>query len=305
MSVIKKRKKSTITKRALRARRCLAGIWLIGTVGINTTAMAETAIERGRYLTSAGGCLSCHTDSENEGELFAGGHPLETDFGTFIVPNITPDMRTGIGSWGDTEFVNALLHGESPTGEYYYPAFPYPSYAGMRRQDALDIKAYLDTLEPVSNEIGDHDLNWYVPGRWSMAVWQALFSPWEFNPIAKGASESIQRGAYLVRHLGHCGECHTPRNIVGAMLTEQELQGVPKRGEIAGAPDITNNTETGLGEWSNSDLELFLDLGMMPDGDFAGSGMAAVIDHNTSQLTTADRQAIVNFLRSIAVDPED
>lgn len=280
-------------------------IWLIALAASKAVIADDTAVERGRYLSGAAGCVSCHTDTENEGLSFAGGHRLETPFGIFVVPNITPDTGTGIGDWSDNEFVAAVLHGESPSGGYYYPAFPYPSYAGMREQDALDIKAYLDSLKPVTNKTGEHELRWYLPGRWAMSVWQLIFSPWDFNPLPVDSSEAMQRGAYLVHHLSHCGECHTPRNALGALISGQELAGVPKQGEQAGSPNITNDKNTGIGEWSATDLELFLDLGMLPDGDFAGSSMAAVIDHSTSQLTAEDRQAMVTFLRSISSTPGD
>lgn len=280
-------------------------IWLIALAASKAVIADDAAVERGRYLSGAAGCVSCHTDAENDGLSFAGGHRLETPFGIFVVPNITPDTGTGIGDWSDNEFVAAVLHGESPSGGYFYPAFPYPSYAGMREQDALDIKAYLDSLKPVTNKTGEHELSWYVPGRWAMSVWQIIFSPWDFSPLPADSSETMQRGAYLVRHLGHCGECHTPRNALGALISEQELTGAPKQGELAGAPDITSNKDTGIGDWSATNLELFLDLGMLPNGDFAGSNMAAVIDHTTSQLTTEDRQAMVTFLRNISSTPED
>ena len=155
---------------------------------------------------------------------FAGGHRLATPYGVFVTPNITPDEETGIGQWTDAEFLAALREGRAPDGSAYYPSFPYPSYAGMTEQDALDIKAWLDTLEPVRQPNNAHELAWYVPGRWAMRIWQQLFSPWQYAESASTDTE-LQRGAYLVRHLGHCGECHTPRNIFGALDTARELAG--------------------------------------------------------------------------------
>jgi mono/diheme cytochrome c family protein len=273
----------------------LLNAWL----GLGGIAHAEDAAQRGKYLATAAGCKSCHTDTENDGALYAGGHRLVTPYGDFYTPNITPDKRTGIGAWSEAEFIAALREGVSPGGEHYYPSFPYASYAGMTRQDATDIKAYLDTLEPLQQANRTNDLVWYVPGRWAMGIWQSLFAPWEYAPAAADASEEWQRGAYLVRHLGHCGECHTPRDRFGALNTARELAGNKVEKPAESAPDITTDKNTGIGSWSAEDLEFFLELGMYPDGDFVGGGMAEVVDDNTALLTAADRRAIRVFLQSL------
>ena len=257
-------------------------------------------VSRGAYLTAAGGCLACHTDSENEGAAFAGGHLLETPYGNFLTPNITPDPDTGIGNWNADEFVAAMREGRSPAGEHYYPAFPYPSYAGLDEADVRDIFAYLTSLQPVARKNQAHQLHWYIPGRWAMGMWKALFSPWEYPQPLPEQDTQLQRGAYLVRHLGHCGECHTPRNIFGAQNLARELGGSPKDSTGRGAPNISPDDATGIGNWSRDELTFFLELGMLPDGDFAGGSMAAVIDENTALLTEADRAAITHYLRSLA-----
>ena len=249
-------------------------------------------LEKGAYLTAAAGCVSCHTDSENDGERFAGGHELDTPFGIFRTPNITPDPTTGIGGWSDAEFLNAIKRGQAPDGSHYYPAFPYPSYAGMTDADALAIKAYLDALQPVVSAIDDNDLHWYVPGRWIMPVWNALFSPWKYPPVK---DETDARGAYLVRHLGHCGECHTPRTVFGSLRAGNDLAGSPKDSSGRGAPVIDGRSLEAAG-WTQADLEFFLEIGMLPDGDFAGGGMTAVIDDNTALLTADDRAAMARYL---------
>lgn len=284
----------------LRETRHRCSHLLLGVAVLLACGYADAAgnAERGAYLTAAGGCGSCHTDTENDGEPFAGGHPLESPYGVFYAPNITPDKDTGIGTWTDAEFLAALRRGVSPDGSAYYPSFPYPSYAGMTEEDALDIRAYLATLAPVRRDNTPHDLAWYMPGRWAMGIWQWLFSPWEY-PSAAGLPAAEQRGAYIVRHLGHCGECHTPRDIFGALGTESELAGSPKGSPGGGAPDLTPDPDRGIGRWSLADLEFFLELGMKPDGDFAGGGMAPVVDENTAQLTKDDRAAIAAFLRSL------
>jgi mono/diheme cytochrome c family protein len=259
---------------------------------------AAESIERGAYLTAAAGCLSCHTDTENDGTAFAGGHQLETPFGLFSTPNITPDMTTGIGSWSQAEFIAALREGISPAGEHYYPAFPYASYAGITDQDAQDIYAHLQSLSPVTQANQPHELKWYVPGRWAIRIWNSLFAPWDYPEPTPTSDAVWARGAYLVRHLGHCGECHTPRNLFGALKLRQELQGSPKDSSGRSAPNITPDGNTGIGTWSEDELLFFLEMGMLPDGDFVGSSMTAVIDENTGTLTPADRQAIAVYLQS-------
>lgn len=263
-----------------------------------TNEIAAQQIESGAYLAAAAGCVSCHTDSDNDGPPFAGGHALESPYGTFYAPNITPDEATGIGGWTDRQFVDAVKRGQAPDGSHYYPAFPYPSYAGMSDTDVLAVKAFLDSLAPVTQANRDNELRWYVPGRWAMAIWKWLFSPWQYP----GTNED-DRGAYLVRHLGHCGECHTPRNFAGALRTADELQGSPEDAAGRSAPAIDGASLSTAG-WSRSDLEFFLEIGMLPDGDFAGGSMAAVIDDNTSRLSAQDRASIAAFLLGLG-DPAD
>jgi len=267
-------------------------------VATGSAQAAAGSAERGEYLTAAAGCVSCHTDRENDGAPFAGGHELETPYGTFVAPNITADAESGIGGWSDAEFLVAVKQGVAPNGSHYYPAFPYPSYAGMSDQDVLDIKAWLDT-QPVVDTTDphhEHRLRWYVPARWAMRIWNALFSPWQYS--TEYAEPELARGAYLVRHLGHCGECHTPRNIAGALSTGKELRGSPKDAAGRSAPGIDSTALRDAG-WSLPDVEFFLELGMLPDGDFVGGSMTAVIDDNTAQLTAEDRQAIARYLLNV------
>jgi mono/diheme cytochrome c family protein len=257
--------------------------------------------ERGAYLITAAGCLSCHTDTENDGPAFAGGHRLESPYGIFVTPNITPDIATGIGAWREATFVRALLEGIGPDGKHYYPSFPYASYAGITAADARDMYAWLMALAPVERGNEPHELDWYVPGRWAMRPWATLFSPWDYatRPAADNADEQWQRGAYLVRHLGHCGECHTPRNVFGALQTDAELSGSPKDSTGRSAPDISANSAAGISSWSDDELEFFLEIGLQPDGDFVGGSMTAVVDEHTGKLTPQDRQAIVRYVRSV------
>lgn len=259
----------------------------------------ESAIERGEYLISAGGCVDCHTSESDGATPLAGGRAIESPFGTFYSPNITPDVETGIGAWSDDEFVNAFWEGENPEGDHYYPAFPYTSYTGVSRGDLLAMKAYLLSLEPVENETPEHELAWYISTRLAAGTWKLKnFESGRFAPDPD-QSDQWNRGAYLVRHLGHCGECHTPRGNLEGLKTAQELGGNPDGPEGEKIPNITPHRDDGIGKWSASDIEYFLEIGMLPDGDFVGSTMGAVIDNNTGKLTKDDRAAIVVYLKSI------
>jgi len=268
---------------------------------MNRVGIAADA-ERGAYLTNAGGCIACHT--LDEGQLMAGGRPLESPFGTFYSPNITPDRATGIGDWSDAEFIAAVREGVNPDGEHYYPAFPYPSYTGISSNDLLDIKAYLESLPAVSAASREHDLVWYAQWRAPLYFWKWLyFSSARFTP-QNDRDIAWNRGAYLVRHLGHCGECHTPRTILGGSRNDLELAGAPGFGDAKAAPNLTPHAD-GLQNWRRSDTELFLEIGMLPNGDFAGGEMSVVIDENTALLTSEDRAAITEYLRQLAPWPKD
>ena len=265
-----------------------------------TTVNAADA-DHGEYLTNASGCVACHT--AEEGQPMAGGRPLESPFGTFYTPNITPDNETGIGGWTDDEFVSALQDGLSPEGEHYYPAFPYPSYTGMSRSDLLDIKAHLNSLNPVNAANREHDLVWYASWRMPLVFWKWLYFDDSRFAIDSSQTEQWNRGAYLVRHLGHCGECHTPRSLLGGTESNLELAGAPGFGDAKAAPNLTPH-EDGLKDWRRADLELFFEIGMLPNGDFAGGEMSAVVDENTALLTDEDRAAITAYLRQLKPLPK-
>jgi len=257
----------------------------------------EDTVARGKYLLYAGGCISCHTEDIDDAVPLAGGRAMETPFGTFYSPNITPDAATGIGKWSDEQFVDAFWEGVSPDGDHYFPAFPYTSYSGVSRADLLAIKAYLFSLDPVSKASREHDLAWYMSSRIAAGAWKELnFESARFVPDA-AQDEQWNRGAYLVRHLGHCGECHTPRSTLGVLQTDLEMAG-SRMGEEKIA-NITQHRVDGIGRWSVRDIEYFLDIGMLPDGDFAGSSMGAVIEDNTSKLTREDRMAIAVYLKTV------
>lgn len=245
------------------------------------------ALARGEYLVAAGGCISCHRGTENE-NAFSGGLELETDFGAFYVPNITPDEETGIGGWSAGEFVRAMKHGRSPTGGFYFPTFPYRSYAGLTDQDALDLGSWLMSLEPVSYEAPGHETPWWLV-RPAMAGWNLLAG---FNepPAEEFENELVERGAYLARSLGHCGECHTPRNGLGIPIGSREFSGAELGEDTVEAIDAA-----AMEEWTFDSFDLFLLIGVKPDGEFVGGDMNEVLEDNTSKLTDEDRDALAAF----------
>ncbi|UCH73582.1 MAG: cytochrome c [Rhodospirillales bacterium] len=266
------------------------------------------AVTRGEYVFHAAGCYGCHTDVKNKGRPLAGGRALETPFGTFFGPNITRDPQHGIGAWDAADFARALRTGIAPDGRPYYPAFPYTSFTGMTDDDIADLWAYLRSVPPVARTNEAHDLN--VPFGWRRLndVWRLLYfkpMPFEPGPPPGGiaATDAWRRGAYLVTVLGHCGECHSPRGALGAMRRDHLLAGNRTGPEGKPVPNITTHKGRGIGDWSAGDIATYLEIGMDPDGDFAGGAMAEVIEHTTGRLTPEDRAAIAVFLG--ALPPND
>lgn len=261
-------------------------------------AGASERLQKGEYLLRAGGCVSCHTEKAADAPFLAGGRPVESPFGTFFGPNITPDPATGIGRWTEEDFERALRRGLSPAGRHYYPAFPYTAYSRMRRDDVAALWAYLQTVEPVRRENRPHELTWFARFRPGLGVWKFLhFRPAVFE-ASSDQSEEWNRGAYLSQALSHCAECHSPRTRTGGLKPGLLYSG----GRIGGgdvAPNITPDRDTGIGRWRATHLQRYLDFGMDPDGDFAGSAMADVIREGTSHLTDEDRQAVVVYLRAL------
>ena len=249
---------------------------------------SEEAIERGKYLVIAGGCISCHRGEDEEEESFVGGLALVSDFGTFYAPNITPDMETGIGSWEAKDFLLALQHGRKPGGSFYYPAFPYRAYAGLRDEDVLDIGSYLMSLEPKNNAVPKAQTPIWL-NRWAMAGWNLLADMAEADAEIF-EDELVARGAYIARNLGHCSECHTPRNTVGILDASREFAGATLGEEVIEAI----NAEA-LSKWTMNNFDIFLFIGLKPDGDFAGGDMNDVIEHNTSKISDEDRDALAAF----------
>lgn len=247
----------------------------------------EATLERGRYLVNAGGCISCH---QGEAGGLSGGMAIDSPFGVFYASNITPDPVTGTGSWSGADYVRAIKHGRSPQGSFYFPAFPYRSYAAISDADALAIGAWLHAQPAVVNAVAAHELPGWI-GRWQLAPWNTLADFGSETP-APYSDPQIERGAYLARHLGHCGECHTPRNALGITIAAQEFAG-------ADMPDghVPAIDAAALSSWSEDDVSLFLFLGLLPNGDYVGGKMEPVIEHNTGQLSDEDRQAMAAFFK--------
>ncbi len=254
-------------------------------------------LERGEYLVRAGGCTNCHTDEQ--GAFLAGGRALNTPFGTFYAPNITPHRRHGIGAWTDAEFLRAMKAGLAPDGTNYYPAFPYVAYAGMRREDVLAVKAYLDSIPPVAQPNRPHQLPWYLRFRPGLWLWKWRYLSLPAPGTTRDTDPLRQRGAYLVNALAHCGECHTPRDWFGGLIDARRHAGTVNGPDGDVVPNITPDRKTGIGKWSNDDLLFYLQTGLTADGDSAGGPMAEVIDNITSRLTKADQQAIVRYVLSL------
>jgi mono/diheme cytochrome c family protein len=254
-------------------------------------------LANGLVAFNAGGCASCHAVPNQPDRLrLGGGLAIPSPFGTFYAPNISPDETYGIGRWSEAQFVTAVTRGVSPSGEHYFPAFPYTSYAHARIVDIRDLFAYLKTLEPVSGHARDHDLPFPFNIRRNVGIWKLMF--FDERPFAPDTSRSPpwNRGAYLVNGLGHCAECHSPRNFLGGIIAAQRFAGGPNPEGEGWVPNIT---QKGIGDWSVKDIDYFLETGQMPDGDSAGGSMVRVIK-NTSQLSAGDRAAIAEYLKSLA-----
>jgi mono/diheme cytochrome c family protein len=277
--------------------------WLSGLCGaamVTSASLSQTIdqqdfrqIERGRYLTVAGDCAACHT-LPGSGHEFAGGRALETPFGQLLAPNITPELQTGIGAWTDDEFVDALTNGTGRGGQRLYPAMPYTYYTKLTRDDALAIRAYLNTIAPVYHPVEPNQLPFPFDIRLSLLVWDRLFfTPGTFQPNPDKSAE-WNRGAYLVEGLTHCGMCHTPKNALGGDDGANALRGYALQGWFA--PDITNDPRRGIGNWSVEEIAAYLKTGHNQTSAATGL-MAEMVDLSTSHLTDADLKAIAVYLK--------
>jgi mono/diheme cytochrome c family protein len=258
-------------------------------------------VNKGKYLTTAGGCISCHTNPG--GEPFAGNRAIPTPFGTIYSSNITPDKDTGIGNYTDDQFYRALHDGIMDNGKYLYPAMPFTSFTKVTRDDVLAIKAYLFSLKPVHSERKSDKLAFPFNIREGLVAWRALFfKPGEFKPDPEKSAQ-INRGKYLVEGLAHCGQCHTPRNVAQASEHSEALEGAAIQGWYA--PNITSDWAQGIGSWSNEDLVSFFKKGVAPGHGIALGPMSEVVHDDLKQLTDDDLNAIVAYLKSTPPKKEE
>ncbi|HTJ57428.1 MAG TPA: cytochrome c [Devosiaceae bacterium] len=257
----------------------------------NLTLTADA--KHGSYVMTLGGCVACHTDTKHNGALLAGGEPLVTPFGSFVPPNITSDPNAGIGKWTLAEFSDALSNGHGPNGQLY-PAFPYTSYTRMTDQDLVDLYAALKQVPPVATPAPPHQISFPFNIRLANLAWQNLFfTPGRFEPDASH-SALWNRGAYIATGPGHCIECHSPRNMFGAIIKGQEFTGAPK-GSVGGrAPALTADALKQF--YAEADIEDTLKTGVASSGDDLGGAMAEVVKDSTSKWTDADRHAVAAYL---------
>ena len=282
-----------------------AGALLAAFVAMKAAAVASpdrqnfAQVEKGRYLAIAADCAACHVSPD--GRPFAGGRAIETPFGNILGSNITPDQETGIGSWSDDDFDNAVRKGVRPDGARLYPAMPYTAYTKMSRDDVLAIRAYLATVQPARNPVDANTLPFPFNIRAVMRVWNSLyFTEGEFKPDPQKSTE-WNRGAFLVDGPAHCAACHTPKTALGGDKAGEYLRGSPLQGWFA--PDITNDERTGLGRWSADDVVAYLKTGHNRITAATGP-MAEEIALSTSHMHDSDLQAIATYLKSLPGRPE-
>jgi mono/diheme cytochrome c family protein len=258
-------------------------------------------IARGEYLTKAADCAACHTVPG--GAPFGGGVSFKLPFGTIYSTNITSDRDTGIGTWSDDDFVRALHQGIAKDGTHLYPAFPYTSYTGMTRDDAVAIKAYLFSLAPARAPAHANDLSFPFNQRWTLAFWNLAFlHAHRFHDDSKFSAQE-NRGIYLATALGHCGECHTPRNVGFAMKENAQFSGTIVNGWYA--YDITADKRSGIGSWSDGQLVEYLRTGHTDGHGSATGPMGEAVANSLQYLSPEDLKAIVAYLRAVKPIPED
>lgn len=250
----------------------------------------------GEAVFWAAGCASCHSAEDASGDdrlILAGGQAFPSDFGTFHAPNISTDTTHGIGDWSLAEFLTALQNGISPDGDHYYPAFPYTAYRLATQQDLADLFAFMQTLPASDTASLPHEVSFPFNIRRAVGLWNVLFLPDDFT-VTEDLSEEATRGRYLSETLAHCGECHTPRNALGALDRSAWLQGAPDPSGRGTIPALTPDSLT----WSEDQIAAYLNDGFTPEFDSAGGHMRSVIA-NMAELPAADRAAIAAYLAAL------
>jgi mono/diheme cytochrome c family protein len=251
---------------------------------------------RGKLVFTAAGCASCHMAEGATGEaqlVLSGGQAFPSPFGTFIAPNISQDVTQGIGGWTVDQLANAVLNGVSPEGAHLYPALPYWSYERMELQDVVDLYAYLKTLPADATPSQPHQIGFPFNLRRSLGGWKFLNMSKDF--VVEGdLTDQEKRGRYIAEALAHCGECHTPRNVLGGLQTGKWLSGAPNPSGKGAIPNITPGKLT----WSEDELVEYFTTGFTPDFDSVGGHMAHVVE-NLSQLPESDRRAVAAYLKKV------
>lgn len=275
-----------------------AGLAVTGATPIDDTSLAglDGDPANGESVFVASGCASCHAapDAEADAKLIlAGGQRFESDFGTFIAPNISPHPEAGIGDWSLVDFASAVKRGVSPGGQHYYPAFPYASYVHMTDQDVVDLWAYWQTLPADATPSRPHEVGFPFNIRRSVGVWKQLYLTDDWV-MTEAASPEVERGRYLVEALAHCGECHTPRDALGGLDRSAWLAGAPNPTGRGTIPSLTPDDLT----WDPIEIAYYLETGFTPEFDSAGGHMVAVIE-NFAKLPASDREAVAAYLKAL------
>ena len=273
----------------------VAALWLTSPAVVDPTRFASLQgnAAQGEVVFWAGGCASCHKAETSDDDLaLPGGRRFVSQFGTFIAPNISSDPIHGIGDWTMAEFASALLHGTSPEGRHYYPAFPYTSYARMDDQDVADLWAFMQTLPALAMASQRHELTFPFNVRATLGVWKSLFlrPAW----VRPAESPELERGRYLVEALGHCAECHTPRNFLGGSIASAWMKGAPHPAGMGRIPSLAPSALN----WSAEDIVYYLETGFTPDFDSAGGEMAEVVA-TIGRLSPEDRLAIAYYIKAL------
>mgnify|MGYP001046255868 CR=1 FL=1 len=254
----------------------------------------------GEEVFWASGCAACHAQpgvKSGDRPVLSGGLELKSGFGTFVVPNISPDPVHGIGKWTLADFANAVMRGVSPGGRNYYPAFPYTSFSRMHPQDVADLFAYLKTLPPSANDPRETSLAFPYSIRRGVDLWKWLYLHPGTVVSFNSASDIVRRGQYLVEGPGHCGECHTPRNAIGGQVLSKWLSGARMPDGKGKAPNITPH-RSGIGDWTAPEMVSFFQTGFTPDFDSVGGAMVEV-QENLAHLPKSDLEAIAAYLKAI------
>lgn len=265
-------------------------IWLF--IPIQTTGKAITLegnASAGAYLARISGCIACHTNWEQDGKPLAGGPKLETDFGIFAAPNLTMSKKFGIGDWTLAQFDNAVRRGISSQGKPYYPAFPFEFYKNFSDQDIADLWAAFNTVKAIDSPDPQMQIRFPFSIRQGLKLWRVAF----FSDSTELTSQ--HRGEFLVKGPTHCGACHTPRNLAGAMITRKFLNGNPKLPVGGSAPDISALALKNA-NWTREDLVYLLQTGSLPDGDSVSGSMGEAVRYGLKYLNNDDKKAIADYL---------